>query len=201
MAHAFVELLEKGAPLSELAACADGLAADERIAMMRALSASQLARLFQAAEPGNGPISLAYLLPEETPAGHTVEWVGKNSLPMFSAFTKRFTRSGQEGALTGHNTGSMQWLIGPGYFTTVVRNDKPTEILFDYTRYPDAAPSGWPALKRNESGVSRLVFYDMHDYLRPVGNHLAIGAAYTSKGKFKGQYFALTRGETLPIGA
>ncbi len=168
---------------------------------MRSLSASQLAKLYKAAEPVSEPLRLSYLLPDETPNGHTVEWVGKNSLPAFSAFSKRFTRSSDGQALTGHNTGSMQWLIGPGYFTTVISSDKPSEILFDYTRYPEAAPSGWPELKRNEAGISRLVFYDMHDYLRPVGRHLAIGGAYTSKGKFKGQYFALTRGETLPIGA
>ncbi|MFN7132724.1 MAG: hypothetical protein ACK4N5_11630 [Myxococcales bacterium] len=191
MAHPFVDLLEKGAPLGELAQASDALTADERLAMKA---------LYERAEGGSEPVALDYLVPDETPKGHTVEWLGKNSLPMFSAFSKRFTRNGG-GALTGHNTGSMQWLVGPGYFTTVVRDVRPAEFLLDYTRYPQAAPNGWPALKRNEAGISRLVFYDMHDYLRPVGRHLAIGAAYFSNGKFRNQYFTLTRGPVLPIGA
>jgi hypothetical protein len=192
-------LLSKGAGLEELAALSDSLALDERVAQMRALAARCLGALYDRAAGQAGDADLAFFHPAAAEQ-KTVEWIGKNSLPAFSHFSKRFTRSAESGRLTGHNTGSMQWLVGPGYFTAVARPEVRAEFLFDYTQIPSEAPAGWPELKPNEAGLSRLVFHDMHDYFRPVGRHLGIGGAYNSKGKFKGQYFALARGETLSIG-
>lgn len=199
MGDTLSSLISKGAGLEQIAALSDSLALDERVSQMRGLDAKGLAALYDRAIGQAGEVDLAFFHPA---AGEkkTVEWLGKNSLPAFSHFSKRFTRSAESGRLTGHNTGSMQWLVGPGYFTAVARPTAPAEFLFDYTQLPPEAPTGWPELKPNEAGLSRLVFYDMHDYFRPVGRHLGIGGAYNSKGKFKGQYFALARGETLPIG-
>jgi hypothetical protein len=102
--------------------------------------------------------------------------------------------------LIGQNVTSLGWLIGPGYFTASARREKPSELVFDYTRYPAHGPPGWPELKRNEVGVSRLIFYQMHDYFRPIGTNLGIGAAFDADGKLRDQYFALARGEALPFG-
>lgn len=197
MPGALLDLLARAAPLAALADFSDALDPATRIAELRLLGARDLAALWRLAEGAGTPIGPELLVPDSTPAGHGVDWQGKNSLPAFSHFSKRFTRAPEPGALTGHNTGAMQWLVGPGYFTAVARPGRPGELLFDYTRYPAEAPRGWPALRRNESGVARLVFAGMHDYFRPVGRHLGIGAAFDQGGRFKGQYFALARGETF----
>ena len=199
MADTLANLIDKGASLADLTQLSDGLGVDDRMQQMRALGAKQLGKLYETAAGQRDIVALDYFLADRKAA--TAEWFGKNSLPVFSAFSKLFTHSTEGGTLTGHNKGATQWLIGPGYFTTLRHPERGQEFLFDYTRYPPAAPPGWPPFKRNESGVSRVVFYDMHDYFRPVGGSLGIGGAYTSKGKFKGQYFALCRGPVLPIGA
>lgn len=199
MTASFHSALHRGA-VDELAEIADSLDETGRIDAIRTLSRPEMARLWEMAENPAGRAELSLLLPDSTPPGHTVEWIGKNSLPAFNAFSKRFTRSPEAGTLTGRNVFSLERLVGPGYFTAVRRLEKPAEILFDYTRYPAAAPPGWPALARNDRGLSRFVFKDMHDYFRPIGQHLGIGAAFDTEGRFRGQYFVLTRGPLLPIG-
>jgi hypothetical protein len=195
--HAF---RDSAVPASELAATSDALDPAQRVEAIRALTARDLARLWEIAEELTAAVALDFLLAPDVTPGHTAEWIGKNSLPMFSHFTKRFTRGEAAGTLVGQNTGAMEWLTGPGYFIATVRPETPSELLIDYTRVPTAPPPGWPKVRPNESGISRLVFGNMHDYLRPIGEHLAIGAAFTTAGKFRGQYFALARGPVLPIG-
>ncbi len=193
-------LIDRGAFLSELAALADGLGDEERVRVVRALSGRQIKRLYARAEGNAEAVSVDFLVPPSTPKGHSVDWPGMNSLPAFRKFSKRFTRSAQPGTLVGQNTGAWSWFAGPGYFLASARPGRPSELLLDYTRYPEAAPPGWPTLRRNSFGGAIFVFYNMHDYVRPVGRHLAVGAAFNPKGKFKGQYFAIARGATLPIG-
>ncbi|MGQ0508502.1 MAG: hypothetical protein ACT4TC_24655 [Myxococcaceae bacterium] len=196
----FVALIQHEAAVSDLAAASDAMSHDAREKLVRSFSAKQLKTLYARGDGATDRASLDFFVPAGTPKGSTVEWIGQNSLPLFRAFTKRFTRSPQGDALIGHNTGATQGLVGPGYFTCVVHPERKSEFLFDYTRYPQATPNGWPMLARNERGISHLVFAGMHDYVRRIGSHMAIGAAYNSKGKFKGQYFVLSRGRTLPVG-
>jgi hypothetical protein len=56
----------------------------------------------------------------------------------------------------------------------------------------DEAPEGWPVIKPNEAGISRLVYAYMQDYLRRVSDHITIGRAYR-KGKESPNYFTLCR--------
>ena len=121
---------------------------------------------------------------------------GKNSLPLFSLFQKRFTRPDtEEEVLHGYNHQSLSWLTGPGYFVTRIAKGT---LLFDYTRVPATAPAGWPEVATNDGGISRLVYKNIHDYCFPVGANTLIGAAYDGPtGKFKGQTFLLTRGQTI----
>lgn len=193
------QLLQGDPRFGALAALCDEYTPEERLQAVRALGKMEMARLFERAA-GQPQVQLDYLVPADAPANASIVWNGKNSLPAFSAFAKIFTRSGQPDALYGRNSGSMEWLIGPGYYTCVLRPDHPGEFLIDYTREPAQAPPGWPQVKKNKSGFSRLVFYNMHDFLRPVGRNVAIGAAYDAGGKFKNQYFALARGEQVIAG-
>jgi hypothetical protein len=186
-------LVREGAPLSEIAQASDELPSEARIAQVRALSGGDLKALYQRAE-GGLPLTLEFLVPAHLPKGASVEFVGLNSLPAFSAFSKHFCRGEAEGTLSGRNSGAWEWATGPGYFTVRARPGVPSELLFDYTVLPTAAPAGWPPVRRNERFISYFVFAGMHDYFRAVGRHLGIGAAHNRHGRFKGQYFALARG-------
>ncbi|MBI5548121.1 MAG: hypothetical protein HY901_29930 [Deltaproteobacteria bacterium] len=195
------ELVRKRARRVTLAAFLDALSPRDRMQAVQGLGARALAALWElAATDDPGPIELSLLVPGPVPAGHTVEWVGVNSLLLFRRFAKRFVRTSDPQLLVGHNTGAAQWLVGPGYFTVTVRPDCPSELLFDYTRVPPAAPPGWPALRSNEQGLARMVFGGMYDHLRAVGSHAAVGAAFTYGRGPRGQHFALARGSLLPTG-
>jgi len=182
-----------------LAALCDEFSPEERLAAIRSLTKPLMAKLYERAAE-QAPVSLAYLVPEGTPPTGSI-WNGKNSLVAFSHFAKIFTPSGEPGLLWGRNAGSMEWLIGPGYFAASVKSDAPGEFLIDYTRLPEKEPSeGWPRVSANGSGFSFFVFHKMHDYLRPVGKNVTIGAAYEAEtGKFKNQYFVMARGEQLSL--
>ena len=188
------QLLQGDPRFGALAALCDEYAPSERLEAIRALGKVEMAALFERAA-GQPAVSLDYLVPPESPQNATIVWNGKNSLPAFSAFQKIFTRGTEPGTLVGKNNGSMEWLIGPGYYTCVLSPREPGEFLIDYTREPAQPPAGWAPVKKNKAGFSRLVFFNMHDFLRPVGKNVAIGAAYDVSGKFKNLYFTLARGE------
>jgi len=192
------KMLEGDPRYSALAAFCDELSSDARLAAIRGLDKPAMAKLYACAAEAS-PVSLALLVPSDAPAAG-VPWNGKNSLPAFSHFCKVFTRADAPDALWGRNAGAMEWLIGPGYYTCTVQPERPREFLIDYTREPPRAPEGWPKVKPNRAGASRFVFFNMHDRLRPVGQHVAIGAAYdAATGAFKNQYFALARGERVQL--
>ncbi len=72
------------------------------------------------------------------------------------------------------------------------RGPRPKEPFFDYTDAPAAAPAGWPAFKPNDSGISRLVYSNMHDYMRRVCTGVMVGKAYKLDVD-QGAYFSLSR--------
>ena len=188
-----LQMLSGDPRFGALAALCDEYSEPERLTAIRTLGKPEMAKLYERAA-GQPAVALSYLVPADAAPHTSVPWVGKNSLPVASAFTKVFTRVDGSEALVGRNVGAMEWLIGPGYYSCIVRPGSPGEFLVDYTREPEVAPKGWPAVKKNSRGASYLVFHNMHDYLRPVGKNVAIGAAYDGPtGKFKNQYFILAR--------
>jgi predicted dehydrogenase len=119
---------------------------------------------------------------------------GRNSLPAFNNFQKRFARMGS-GDIAGYNHQAMAWLTGPGFF--VLReahpeSDVPEELYFDYTAKPADWPKEWPRFKPNDSGVANLVYKNMKDYMRAVADGVTVGKAYKN-GKSEDQYFILCR--------
>ena len=179
----------------ELGAFLDGLGHADRVAAIRATTRTDQRRLYAGVE-GASSLSLADLVPPGVADRATVRHYGKNTLPAFRNFEKRFCReSGQDPAapqeLVGFNFQTMSPLTGPGYF--LARNDlERGEVAIDYTQVPAAAPPGWPAVRSNERGVSRLVYGFMIDTLRRVSEHVTIGSA-ARNGKDLGSWFILCR--------
>ncbi len=203
MSHTLESLVEGGAPLESLASFCDALDVDARAAEVRTLSRRSIPRLFELAHPPEGrapQAQLGLLVPSDVPSGHSIAWSGKNSLPAFSRFSKRFTRSSEPSRVIGMNAQWSSFATGPGYFLAAVYADHPEEFVFDYTLAPDDAPPGWPAVHRNESGLGAIVYGHMVDHVRPIGQHVLVGAAFTTSGKPRHIYFALARGAVLPYG-
>ena len=131
-----------------------------------------------------------------------VRHYGKNTLPAFSHFEKRFCRPQdadpqQPDRLWGYNFSPMAWLVGPGYF--VLRPDASRgELLVDYNLLPTATagtaahPAEWPEIRPNERGVTRFVYGFMIDTLRGVSQHVTVGSA-ARKGRDLGSWFLLCR--------
>ena len=181
--------------IKELATLLDGATHDERVSWVRSLGRSGQRRLWQAAE-GFLPLALADLVPPQRADGETVRHFGKNTLPAFTHFEKRFCRpAGQDPrrptALFGFNFQALAWLTGPGYYVAHADPALP-EVLIDYRELPPAAPAGWPPLRRNEVGAARFVYGFMVDRLRRVSEHVTIGSA-ARHGRELGSWFLLDR--------
>ncbi len=188
-------LAETPLRLKELAALLDGLSHDARVTWVRSVGRADQRRLWEAA-PGFLPLALADLVPPSRADGETVRHFGKNTLPAFTHFEKRFCRpAGQDprrpSSLYGFNFQTMSWLTGPGYYVAHADPALP-EVLIDYRELPPAAPAGWPPLRRNEVGAARFVYGFMVDRLRRVSEHVTIGSA-ARNGKDLGSWFLLTR--------
>ena len=178
-------LVERGAKREEIASHLDALGSTERLAQVLVEGERQPR---QAGEP----LGVDDFAP---PAGSdTLILEGRNSLPAFSRFQKRFTRIGE--ITLGYNHQTMSPLTGPGYF--VVRpptpgETHPDELFFDYTiEPPRGAPRDWPAFSSNKSGLSRLVYMDMKDFCRRVAKGVLVGKAY-KRGIAQDAYFTLTK--------
>lgn len=181
--------------MERVAAFLDGLTHAERVAATRSVGRKPQARLYRAAQ-GFAPVRLEELVPPGIGDGKAVRHFGKNSLPAFTQFEKRFCRPpGQDpeapAELWGFNFQTLQSLTGPGYYVARPSSDAP-EVLVDYNLVPPEAPSGWPPLRSNERGLGRFVYGFMVDTLRRVSEHVTIGSA-ARRGKDLGSWFLLTR--------
>jgi hypothetical protein len=188
-----VELVRRDPPdRAEIAAFLDGLSTAARREAIGALSGASLqGRLYQAVA-GQAAVTLADLVPPDQPPLSEVIFHGKNSLPAFTCFQKRFCRPAgvhRRDELWGYNHGDLAWLIGPGYF---VVHDDPAGAAIDYRAVPPQGCDGWPAVRPNDRGFSRFVYKDMVDYLRRVARDVFIGAA-TRHGRPIGSWFVLSR--------
>jgi hypothetical protein len=173
----------------------DGLAPLERVAAVRSLGRTQQRRLYAAVD-GFLPLRLADLVAPGTADLVPVRHYGRNTLPVFTHFEKRFCRpAGQDrekpALLWGYNHQATAWVTGPGYFVAVEDPARP-EVLIDYTRVPTGRADGWPELRVNERGLSRFVYGFMVDRLRRVSEHVTIGSA-ARRGRDLGSWFALCR--------
>ena len=163
------------------------LSPQQRVDDMRGVPGGKMARLFTLCADSE-PLVATDIVPEG--ATGPIIHEGKNSLPMFSLFQKRFAKQGA--AIIGYNHQTWSFVTGPGYFTVVDVADKPKELLFDYTKVPEAGIDGWPKVRSNSGGFSYFVYRGMHDFCRKVGPSVLIGCALR-EGKPLDSYFMLTR--------
>ena len=174
-----------------LAAYLDGLDDAPRIAQVLDLDGAEQARLFDAAA-GVRPITLEDFVPAAVPPLHTVIHYGRNSLPLFRLFQKRFCRPDRDGAeLWGYNEQPWKRFTGPGYF--VARQADHEEVVIDYCEVPPEKPAEWPSILPNSARLSRFIYYRTRDFMRGVSRHVTIGRA-TREGKPMDNWFVLCRG-------
>jgi hypothetical protein len=188
-------ILETPVSTPAIAALLDGLDHPDRVAATRSLGRREQARLYRAVD-GFLPLRLTDMVPPKHPDWVEVRHHGRNTLPAFTLFEKRFCRPRgadpeQPGVLYGFNFQALSPLTGPGYFLGVEAERRP-EVLVDYNRVPDAHPDGWPAIRRNEQGLSSFVYGFMIDTLRRVSEHVTIGSA-ARRGRDIGSWFVLCR--------
>ena len=168
----------------------DGLDHTTRLDATRHLGGKEQARLFEAAQ-GFRPVTLEHFVPSDSATMTEVIHNGRNTLPAFNFFQKRFCRpEGKADELWGYNEQSMKWAVGPGYFVT--RQSNAQEVVIDYYQVPPGKIGSWPAIKANSSGLSALVYGNMQDFMRGVSAHVTIGRA-VKKGKNMDAWFVLAR--------
>lgn len=188
-AHDLKSLIDAGAGYPDISAYLDALSSDERLAQMLSITGSRVGRLY-AAVAGGPAVTVDDWFPPATSEGQTVILEGRNSLPAFSRFQKRFYRKGD--VVVGYNHQTMSFVTGPGYFVATNGDaTHPGELLFDYTLEPPFIPEGWPTYAPNSAGLSKLVYEHMKDYCRRVAKGVIIGEAF-KKGKREGAFFSLT---------
>ncbi len=185
--------LEPEANLQQLTRYLDELGHSGRLYQTQQWDKGIQARLYEAAK-GYRAISVDDIVPPSTDPLREVIHHGKNSLPMFSNFQKRFCRAA-DGSVTdklwGYNHQAMTAVTGPGYFVTHAgANDG--EVDVDYTVLPPEKCTEWPEIISNSAKLGRFIYEGMVDTLRGISQHVTIGRA-TIKGKVQDAYFVLVR--------
>ena len=178
--------------LAALADFLDHLAPPARLRQVRSLGAREQANLFDAAA-GFRPVHLTDFVPAGTPPFHEVIHHGRNSLPTFRFFEKRFCLpEARTDELWGYNEWTFRALTGPGYF--IARQASEFEVAIDYYEVPPARPASWPPILPNSARLSRFIYYQTRDFMRGVSRHVTIGRA-TREGKAVDNWFVLCRAD------
>ncbi len=182
-----------------------------RLDTVRGWDGATMAKLYEAIK-GYQPLTLDYFVPPELPPLAEVIHHGKNSLPAFTHFQKRFCKPNGDaeanaGKLWGynHNPAFVTWFAGAGYY--VARDWEPGEIVVDYTLVPPGRPPSWPdAVVKNERGLGpRAVYGNMIDVLRGLSKNVSVGRARRCKEAGKPEssewmdaWFVLCREDVAP---
>lgn len=193
-------LLEPKLDLPRLAAVLDGMGHEGRMHTVRGWGLGRQAELFEATK-GFKPLTLDHYVPSSVPALTEVIHHGRNTLPLFNNFQKRFCRPGDDAdsadgaVLYGYNEGSTRGLTGPGYY---VASEKDGVLVIDYRKTPKhkVVPT-WPEIIPNSKKLGFLVYEGMVDYMHGISDHVSIGRAEKG-GKMIDAYFVLVR-EDRPL--
>ncbi len=179
----FAEVFKSGGDIHAIAKHLDGLSEEERLVQVLDFPGGSMAELYDRAE-ASAKTTVATLIPE---AEKIVVYTGKNSLPMFTRFSKPLLRHAGEKEGFGHNRGWTTFASGPGYFM-VVDDPESGEASFDYKRVPSEKPEGWPAIQENTGfKIGTLVYGNMLDCNRWVSKHTVVGRAFRN-GKIEAHY-------------
>jgi hypothetical protein len=186
--------------IDAIAAHLDALTHEQRLEAVYSLRKKGQKALFEKAAAAP-PITLEHFVPRDREPLEEVIHFGKNTLPAFKLFQKRFCRP--DGAeldkLYGYNEGLTRGLIGPGYFVAhPTAGHEPVwqergAIVVNYFEVPDdQVVDGWPKIKPNTSGLQVFVYNKTRDFMRKVSEHVSIGAAFRVE-KALDAYFILCR--------
>ena len=181
--------------IKELSEYLDSLTNRQRIQATQTLRAQEQERLFEAAE-GFQPLTLEHYAPSMgLPPLTEVIHYGRNSLPLFRSFQKRFTYPDIETDVPqrwGYNHQAMACFTGPGYF--VAKEAGQGEVVIDYYEVPPKKPQQWPEILDNSQRLSRFIYFHTQDFMRYVSKHVSIGRAMR-QGKWMKNWFVLCREE------
>ncbi len=189
-------ILANNPQAADIASFLNGVGLEEKISATRSLSGPRVQRRLWDTVATNPRVVLSDLVPSGHQPLKPVVFHGKNSLPAFTTFEKICCRPPSAQAadeLWGYNETVVRGLVGPGYY--VVRSTAEAKLggaAFDYTLLPGGTADGWPELRENHKGVSRLVYAGMVDYMRRVADDVFIGSA-TKGNRELGSYFLLVR--------
>jgi hypothetical protein len=179
-----------------------------RLDTVRGWDGGTMAKLYEAIK-GYQPLTLDYFVPPELAPLTEVIHHGKNSLPAFTHFQKRFCKP--EGDVKdrlwgyNHNPAFVTWFAGAGYY--VAHDWEPGEIVVDYTQVPPAKPASWPdSVEKNERGLGpRAVYGNMVDIMRGLSKNVSIGRARRCKvagkpesSEWMDAWFVLCREDVAP---
>lgn len=194
------ELIE-GASIAEIGAALDAMSAAKRLEATRSLGRGAQRLLFEKAGDAE-PLTLEDFVPAALGPLREVIHDGRNTLPAFRLFQKRFCRTEDSpDVLYGYNEGATRSLIGPGCFLAYETAGKDPawpaigSVVVDYHEVPKGqVVAGWPQVVPNEQGLQKFVYAKTRDFMRRVSTHVTIGAAY-KKGKPLNAWFVLCRQE------
>lgn len=168
--------------LASLAAKLDAATWDERLAWIRSLGRGEQYALYALAQ--GSPVRTRELVRGDRVIRHH----GRNGLPLFTKFEKRFSQVGD--TVVGYNEPLVAGVIapiyravtGPGHYTAYDSPEVEGEVWIDYRKVPTVRHPEFPPLASNESGLPALVFGDMVDILRRVSRDVFVGDSF--KGKY-----------------
>jgi hypothetical protein len=183
--------------LEALAAALDDSSHRRRVAATRGWTGDLQARLYD--QCAGRSTHLEDLVPADTAPLTEVIHEGRNSLPVFNHFQKRFCAPSAEHAsgeqpqkLWGYNEQSMRPFTGPGYFVAHEDIDA-GEVMIDYRRVPPEAPADWPEVVPAEYRLGKFVYGGTVDRLRRVSEHVTIGRAFADDDEPMDNWFVLVR--------
>ncbi len=190
------EMIHGGATTADIAAYLDSLSGASRRRLIESLRRRDMAALFDRVE--GAPLGLDHFVPASARPLDEVIHYGKNSLPAFTTFQKRFCKppAAHQGVLWGynHNPEIVQRPLGPGYFVARPGEVADTPVWIDYHLIPPDKPAAWPTIHPNSYRLSRVVYHKTIDRMRKVSEHVSIGSAF-KKDKPIGAWFMLCRDE------
>lgn len=161
---------------------------EARVNWMRSLGGREQRALWELAK--GTTLTVADFL---APDGSVLIGEGKNALPVFSWFQKRFARVGDELVGYNHNSKFLTFFAGPGHFVFYDSPEVPGEVWVDYRVLPKQRHPDFPELVTNDRWIiPKLVFGGMVDKMRRVSQHVVIGDAFAGTEKSKGVGFMLT---------
>ncbi|MFT7522126.1 MAG: hypothetical protein ACI9MC_004278 [Kiritimatiellia bacterium] len=180
--------------LEPLATAFESYPMDGQVNWMRSLGGGQLKALWYLAEKSDYLLDVDDFARED---GAVTVCRGKNHLPIFSWFEKRFVKI--DGEVVGYNeTGWQKSWVGPGHFVLRPSPEIEGELWVDYRLTPKATHPDFPALHTNDrlmtwpGPFARLAYGGLLDRLRRVSDHLLIGRSCTQGLSLQaGAFFAL----------